>query len=304
MADGLRTHRDGMAPGAPAATRALISELPAMPALDVPPPRPAAVELAAARKHHVVAGGPKGLRHKWLRVDSEGDTLVLTAGKHTLTAQLGVQARDLRLLDAAPASSPPALLAREKSIIVNLEFIKCIISTEYCLLMDSGESRVAVFVEELQRRLRGTETTNSTGLPGEASGDLGETAVLLDNFFAGGSEMGGSRAGSEAGDSPRGQHMRFPSGPSQGQLARRQSLVGRLQLSDIVEEMPFEMRALEAALDFVRPTPFPLSSISPPCPLPASPHTHPLSVINPTAFSSTQSWRIFGSFKTSCCGCC
>jgi hypothetical protein len=39
------------------------------------------------------------------------------------------QARDLRLLDAAPASSPPAVLARDKAIIVNLEFIKCIITT-------------------------------------------------------------------------------------------------------------------------------------------------------------------------------
>ena len=35
--------------------------------------------------------GPKGLRHKWLRLDSEGSTLVLTAGKSHLTAKLGVQ---------------------------------------------------------------------------------------------------------------------------------------------------------------------------------------------------------------------
>ena len=39
------------------------------------------------------------------------------------------QARDLRLLDAQPSSSPPAILAREKAIIVNLEFLKCIITT-------------------------------------------------------------------------------------------------------------------------------------------------------------------------------
>ena len=45
------------------------------------------------RQRQVVAGGAKGLRHKWLRVDSEGDTLVLTVGKHTLAARLGVQAR-------------------------------------------------------------------------------------------------------------------------------------------------------------------------------------------------------------------
>jgi hypothetical protein len=30
-------------------------------------------------------------------------------------------------------------------------------------------------------------------------------------------------------------------------------IAGRLELTDIAEEMPFEMRVLEAALDFVRP---------------------------------------------------
>jgi magnesium transporter len=40
-----------------------------------------------------------------------------------------VQIRDLRLLDAQPASSPPAILCREQAIVVNLEFIKCIITT-------------------------------------------------------------------------------------------------------------------------------------------------------------------------------
>ncbi len=39
------------------------------------------------------------------------------------------QARDLRLLDALPASSPPAILCRDRAIVVNLEFIKCIITT-------------------------------------------------------------------------------------------------------------------------------------------------------------------------------
>lgn len=41
--------------------------------------------------------GAKGLRHKWLRLDSEGDTLVLTTGKSSLTARLGVQVQYLGL---------------------------------------------------------------------------------------------------------------------------------------------------------------------------------------------------------------
>lgn len=42
---------------------------------------------------------------------------------------LGLQPRDLRLLDALPSSSPPALLVRDKAIVINLEFLKCIITT-------------------------------------------------------------------------------------------------------------------------------------------------------------------------------
>lgn len=52
--------------------------------------------------------------------------------------RLSCQARDLRLLDAAPASSPPAVLARDKAIIVNLEFIKCIITTGNLTLTCAG----------------------------------------------------------------------------------------------------------------------------------------------------------------------
>jgi hypothetical protein len=40
-----------------------------------------------------------------------------------------MQPRDLRLLDAQPSSSPPALLVRDKAIVINLEFLKCIITT-------------------------------------------------------------------------------------------------------------------------------------------------------------------------------
>mmetsp|Transcript_7680 Transcript_7680/g.22738 ORF Transcript_7680/g.22738 Transcript_7680/m.22738 type:complete len:257 (-) Transcript_7680:1376-2146(-) len=251
--------RDGLpvSASAPDMARSIVAEFPALPARNVPPPRPAAIELAAARQRKVTAGGPKGLRHKWLRLDSEGDTLVLTAGKHHLIARLGVQARDLRLLDAAPASSPPAVLAREKSIIVNLEFIKCIITSDYCLIMDSGESRVAAFVEELRRRLRGTDGTGSISLLDEGTGEVGEAAAFLQRAFGiAGSEVApsdaASRPSSEGGDSPRSTRSFQHASELSGHLARRHILVGRLQLSDIVEEMPFEMRALEAALDFVR----------------------------------------------------
>lgn len=36
---------------------------------------------------------PAALRHKWLRMDEEGDTAEVALGKHALTHRLGVQAR-------------------------------------------------------------------------------------------------------------------------------------------------------------------------------------------------------------------
>jgi hypothetical protein len=48
--------------------------------------------LCRARKAAIAKTlGPKGLRHRWLRLDAEGDTLVLTTNKSSLTARLGVQ---------------------------------------------------------------------------------------------------------------------------------------------------------------------------------------------------------------------
>ena len=50
----------------------------------------------------VPKSGPKKLhasaafRHKWLRMDEEGDTQEVALGKHALMHRLGVQARDLR----------------------------------------------------------------------------------------------------------------------------------------------------------------------------------------------------------------
>lgn len=43
----------------------------------------------------------------------------------------GPQARDLRLLDAQAGAAPPAMLVRDKAIVINLEFLKTIITTGF-----------------------------------------------------------------------------------------------------------------------------------------------------------------------------
>ncbi len=55
----------------------------------------------------------------------------MQADKSALTHELGIQLRDLRLLDPQLAHSyPSAILCREKALVVNLEHIKCIITID------------------------------------------------------------------------------------------------------------------------------------------------------------------------------
>ena len=57
--------------------------------------------------------------------------------------QLGVQLRDLRLLDPhLNTSYPSALLCRDKALVVNLEHIKCIITKDEVYIVNADEERV------------------------------------------------------------------------------------------------------------------------------------------------------------------
>lgn len=50
-----------------------------------------------------------------------------------------LQLRDLRLLDPQLATSyPSAILARERALVVNLEYIKCIITRDSVLICNPG----------------------------------------------------------------------------------------------------------------------------------------------------------------------
>jgi magnesium transporter len=122
-----------------------------------------------------------------------------------------VQLRDLRLLDPQLALSyPSAILCREKALVVNLEHIKCIITTTYVLVLNADEENVISFIEDIQRRLMPADVdardTRANGLPKSSScGDL---------------------KGAEMPDFSK------PGLPK-------------------IEETPFELRALEVALDVV-----------------------------------------------------
>ncbi|XP_015576614.1 magnesium transporter MRS2-3 [Ricinus communis] len=88
----------------------------------------------------------------WLLLDSRGQTQIIEAGKHAIMRRTGLPARDLRILDPQ-LSYPSTVLGRERAIVINLEHIKAIITSQEVLLLNSKDPSVIPFVDELQRRL-------------------------------------------------------------------------------------------------------------------------------------------------------
>jgi len=146
---------------------------------------------------------PAAAQRQWLMIDTEGSTSMVTLNKHQLTQTLGIQLRDLRLLDPKLATSyPSAILCRDRSLVINLEFIKMIVGLDKCYITNLEAESAGSFVSELQRRLAAV----SQGLP--------PTKSTMD--LTGAAEVPGG-----------------PSGPSG------------------FDELPFELRVLEVALDVV-----------------------------------------------------
>lgn len=94
----------------------------------------------------------QGLR-SWIRVDVTGNSQVIEVDKFTMMRRCDLPARDLRLLDPLFVY-PSTILGREKAIVVNLEQIRCIITADEVLLLNSLDSYVLQYVVELQRRLQ------------------------------------------------------------------------------------------------------------------------------------------------------
>eukprot|EP00983_Pelagomonas_calceolata_P060644 1146473-Pelagomonas_calceolata.AAC.4 len=73
---------------------------------------------------------------------------LLQSDKWRVAEKLGIQARDLRLLDPqlSTTASPCAILCRDRSIIVNLEHIKAIITVDKVLLVNYGHDEAGTKV--------------------------------------------------------------------------------------------------------------------------------------------------------------
>lgn len=99
------------------------------------------------RGHHA-----HGFR-SWIKIDQSGNSKILELDKATVMRHCALPARDLRLLDPL-FIYPSTILGREKAIVVSLELIRCIITADEVVLMNSLEGCVVQYNSELCKRLQ------------------------------------------------------------------------------------------------------------------------------------------------------
>ncbi|KAG2545984.1 hypothetical protein PVAP13_9KG025900 [Panicum virgatum] len=107
-------------------------------------------------------GKKRGASRSWILFDAAGEERVLDADKYAIMHRVDINARDLRILDPL-LSYPSTILGRERAIVLNLEHIKAIITSEEVLLRDPSDENVIPVVEELRRRLAPSSATQHDG---------------------------------------------------------------------------------------------------------------------------------------------
>lgn len=103
----------------------------------------------------------------WIKIDGNGSLKILELDKGTLMKHCSLPARDLRLLDPMFVY-PSTILGREKAIVIRLEQIRCIITADEVILMNSVDASVVHYKSELCRRLQ-AKREQSDDLPFEFS---------------------------------------------------------------------------------------------------------------------------------------
>ncbi|KAL3511046.1 hypothetical protein ACH5RR_030447 [Cinchona calisaya] len=101
----------------------------------------------------------------WVKIDQNGNSKILELDKTTLMRHCSLPARDLRLLDPM-FIYPSSILGREKAIVVSLEQIRCIITADEVILMNSLDASVVHYKSELCNRLQANKD-QSDDLPFE-----------------------------------------------------------------------------------------------------------------------------------------
>ncbi|KAI4296215.1 hypothetical protein L6164_036191 [Bauhinia variegata] len=126
----------------------------------------------------LIAGGAVGKAKKkaagarlWMRFDRSGRSELVEWDKNSIISRAAIPARDLRILGPVFSHSSN-ILAREKAMVVNLEFIKVIVTAEEVLLLDPLRQEVLPFVEQLRQQLPCKNQPNFHGADDEPENEM------------------------------------------------------------------------------------------------------------------------------------
>lgn len=89
----------------------------------------------------------------WIKIDQNGNSKVLELDKSAIMRHCSLPSRDLRLLDPLFIYHS-TILGRDKAIVVSLEQIRCIITAQEVILMNSIDRCVVEYKSELCKRLQ------------------------------------------------------------------------------------------------------------------------------------------------------
>ncbi|KAK3153210.1 hypothetical protein QOZ80_2BG0169300 [Eleusine coracana subsp. coracana] len=120
---------------------------------DQPPP-PLAPDAAAAAGGVVSGkvGKKKAGARLWMRLDRWGASEIVELDKASIIRRASLPPRDLRILGPVFSHSS-SILAREKAMVINLEFIRAIVTAEEVLLLDPLAHEVIPFIDQLRQHL-------------------------------------------------------------------------------------------------------------------------------------------------------
>lgn len=128
----------------------------------------------------------------WMVVSETGESRVEDIDKHSIMQRTGLPTRDLRALDPK-LSNPSSILGREKAIVVNLEHIQAIITSNEVLMINSTNPFFLRFLQDLQARLPHSNSSNNIQIANNVDGDY-EAKTLFDDSPNNASDAGSPKA--------------------------------------------------------------------------------------------------------------
>nr|XP_043619455.1 magnesium transporter MRS2-4 [Erigeron canadensis] len=127
------------------------------------PPPPPPLENEDSKQTMITKPKKKAVGARlWMRFDKNGESEVSECDKNTIIKRTGIPPRDLRILGPIFSNSSN-ILAREKAMVVNLEYIKAIVTAEEVLLLDPLRQEVLPFVDQLRHQLSRKTHSNNSG---------------------------------------------------------------------------------------------------------------------------------------------